>query len=515
MNRIDNAGKLAALYISIWFLVNLLFLMDFPFVHTDELWLSGLSRFMAEKGNLFVTEPFFDALPRHPHAIRILYHGLQLLFFKLAGYGLFQARLLSLLAGAGVLFTAYASSCIWSRRYKTLWPYLFPLWLSLDIQFIYASHFARQEVFLLLFMLLSLFFFYRNSGQYNAFLSGFMIALAIGFHPNSFIISLPAGFLWLSAAVTGRADRRDLIAYTAVVFAGAIFFTGLSLLANPYFITDYAASGRAYGILETPDIKMMRWPLFYQKLLLRISGTYYLPDIRLSPVMLAAAAVPLVRILIRKETIPDRALFCLSLTGLTAYNIGLLVLGKYSQPSIVFAVPFFLIFILASLLTQKESKRRVSAVVFTLLVAGGSIGNIVPEAGREKGVYNRFISDMKSQLPYDAVVLSTLYLEPVLSAGNLHDWRNLAELKGQNMSLKQYLLNEKITHIVIPDEIDFYYEKRPVWNSSYGNPARYYSDLQLVLSESDLISELHYSGYAIRLSRYRHSGYKTFRIYEL
>jgi len=515
MNKKDFFRKYAALYILLWFFINLLFLMAFPFVHTDEIWLSGLSRFMGKQGSLFVTEPFFDVFPRHPHAIRILYHGLELLFFKLAGYGLFQARLLSLLAGAGVLVTSLLLSEEWGRKYSSHWPFLFPLWLSLDIQFIYASHFARQEVFLLFFMLLSLLFFTKDNIRHRALLSGLMIALSIGFHPNSFIISLPVGFLWFYRAVKQRTERKNLLHFVAVVFTGAFIFTGLSLLANPGFFADYASSGKAYGVLESPDIKIIRWPLFYQKLLHRISGTYYLPDHRISLILFAAAAVAIVRGIYKKKSCYDMSLLKLSLTGMAVFNLGLIVLGKYSQPSLVFLTPFILIFILASIMVQNKRKKEVSALVFTLLIFCNSLINILPETAREKGVYKNFLSDMKQSLPEGAVVLSTLYLEPVLPSENLHDWRNLAELKSHNMTLKDYIEKKSITHIVIPDEIEFFYDYRPMWNSSYGNPVRYYDELIQILSEAELTGSPVYPGYSMRLSRYRFKKEWAFRIYEL
>ena len=83
------------LYLTGYFFINILFLTKYPFMHSDESWLSGLSRTMMYDG-LGSTEYFFDLVPRYPHAIKIIFHILQIVFIKLFGYSLFSVRLLSL-----------------------------------------------------------------------------------------------------------------------------------------------------------------------------------------------------------------------------------------------------------------------------------------------------------------------------------------------------------------------------------------------------------------------------------
>ena len=70
----DAKQNIFFIYLIIWFVINLLFLTQFPFVHTDEPWLSGLSRSILENDSPTVTEDFFDLYERHPHALKILFH---------------------------------------------------------------------------------------------------------------------------------------------------------------------------------------------------------------------------------------------------------------------------------------------------------------------------------------------------------------------------------------------------------------------------------------------------------
>ena len=86
------------IYILAYILISALFLTDFPWVHSDESWLAGLSRNIAETLDFSSTEPFFDAKTRYPHALKILFHALQIAVCSLAGYSITAVRLISLVA---------------------------------------------------------------------------------------------------------------------------------------------------------------------------------------------------------------------------------------------------------------------------------------------------------------------------------------------------------------------------------------------------------------------------------
>ena len=76
----DYTAHAVALYPLIYGVLTLLFLERFPFVHSDECWLFGLTRDMRAHRSLAVTESFFNAKVRYPHAIKSFYHLLQMAF---------------------------------------------------------------------------------------------------------------------------------------------------------------------------------------------------------------------------------------------------------------------------------------------------------------------------------------------------------------------------------------------------------------------------------------------------
>ncbi|MBN2875123.1 MAG: hypothetical protein JXM71_08505, partial [Spirochaetales bacterium] len=91
------------LYIFIYLFLSVPSLSSYPSVHSDEPWLSGLSRAWLNEGSFTVTEPFFDLIPRAPHALKVIFHGVQALVFAIFGYGSVQTRTISLLFGLATL----------------------------------------------------------------------------------------------------------------------------------------------------------------------------------------------------------------------------------------------------------------------------------------------------------------------------------------------------------------------------------------------------------------------------
>ncbi len=73
-------------------------------MHSDESWLGGLTRNMLATGTSALPSRFFDLKPRYPHAIKILFHLLQMPFILALGYSVFALRLLSLLSGVAALY---------------------------------------------------------------------------------------------------------------------------------------------------------------------------------------------------------------------------------------------------------------------------------------------------------------------------------------------------------------------------------------------------------------------------
>ena len=149
------------IYIIIYALYSASFLTRFPFVHSDEAWLAGLSRDMQAVGSFGVTEQFFDLKPRVPHALKLLFHALQMGYIHVFGYNILSVRLLSLTSGLICLILLYYIGKELGGRWM---GFGLMVLVSLDVPFIYASHFGRQEIILCISLLSCILILIRCQG---------------------------------------------------------------------------------------------------------------------------------------------------------------------------------------------------------------------------------------------------------------------------------------------------------------------------------------------------------------
>lgn len=557
-----------------YFVVNTLFLSQFPFIHSDESWLSGLTRAIIEFKSLAATEPFFDLLPRYPHAIKLVFHILQMPFLMLFGYTPFAVRLLSITAGTVALWFFYRLL----RRWTPSAALPVTLLLAVDIQFIYAARFARQEILLVLCLVMALFFYSRGLVQeklpgrkpdpetgsdpadraghlFRHRLPAVLIGLSIGIHPNSFLIALPLGaFLLIDTALPlltegagsqrFRSAFRQLIEYAVILSLFAALFVGLSFLMDPRFFSHYSSFGDSVGVGEPLYMKVFRFPDFYIKLYRRISGTYYTPLIQLQFFLFAAAllAAPFVMTLHRPARLPLLKV----LTAILLINIGTLVLGKYSQPSIILHFPLYYLLIGTILhgLSERYSKgmrRRAAGLRYerpaalpdrhipgpTVLIAAvllttASLVNtgynlvlefhlIGPKSSVPFETYHGYTRNIGAYVPADAPVLANLNSGYYFDFGRLRDYRNLVYLDEEDLSFGHYIYSNGIRYILYPEEIDIINQCRPVWNILYGNIHEYYHEMQEFLEKKCVLEgEFESPVYGMRIVRY--SGTRPWRV---
>ena len=171
-------------------------------------------------------------------------------------------------------------------------------------------------------------------------------------------------------------------------------------------------------------MKLLGFDDFYRKLFLRISGTYYTPEIR--PVFIlaavAAAALLITAIICRhrpspraEAAVPHPAAAGLAAAGSIGVNIGILVIGKYSAPSAVFVIPFLVILITAAL---EHLPARLPRLLFTtaavVILAFNSALSISDEL-RTGDSFREFNSQIEAAIPAaDSRVLGPLTAEYAL-----------------------------------------------------------------------------------------------------
>lgn len=511
-NARKTEGLILGIYIFCYFLISLSFLTDFPFVHSDESWLSGLTRNMMEKGDLGVTEAFYDLKPRYPHGIKIIFHLLQMPMLALFQYNVFAFRLLSLIFGciALILFYFLLKTIFIGKDQGRFgaFPLAGTLLLSVDIQFIYASHFARQEIILICCILASFLTAYKK----HYLIAGLITGLSIGFHPNSFLIGTMCGAMLFPIGL-GKMKRledwKPVLGYTGITSIFAVVFVSISLAFDHDFFRHYLEYGSSEFDIGAPVTnKLLELPYFFQKIWYGVSGTYYVPDIRLELVLFAIATLA-VAFLLATGKLKKRTEVALLGKGIIGMLAGMVIIGRYNQTSIVFLFPLFYIMVLLtvdhmadSLCKVKLTAKYISVVLLTLIIASASYVNISPWL---KYDYEDYTSEIAKAVTPENKVLANLNSEFYFKNGNLLDYRNLSYLKDAHMSVEEYIRKNKIEYIILSDEMDMIYSQRPVWNIIYGN-LRYMDELHLFLNQNcTLVHGFRNNIYGIRIVQFMNS----------
>lgn len=507
-------------FIILYFFGNLTFLEQFPFVHSDETWLGGLSRYILQTGDVHRTEPFFDLFERHPHALRLVFVSVQMLFIKLFGHSVFTLRCVSLLFACGSLFLVYrlVREMDGSERAALFSAFI----LGSSIQFLYAGHFARQESVLLFLHLFSLFLFYRaeNTGlqRYHLF-SGICIAAGTGVHPNSFILFLPLLFLHsyriaaeFRAAAAGKGAFRGLIFFLLPAAAGAAVFTGLSFSLDPHFAKHYFAYGSTLGVDNSLFVKIRGVYDYFYKLFFQVSGTYYTPYIRPELVVFCIAGVTGFGFLFASKH-PRAVQLALVLTAVCS---GIILIGRYNQTSVIFLFPAGVLLTVRMVQILFRKKAVYTAVLAALLLAALLSSALQVRSWAGKNHYRNYLSNISLFVPKDAVVLANVNAEPYFQPGNLYDYRNLTRLPEHRMSFGEYVDTRNIEYILLPEEMEVIYNSRPVWNIIYGNIWPYYEDMMGYLKENAVYKgEFAAPVYAMRIVRYQRDRQWKVRVYRV
>ena len=496
-----NKSIIICLFI-VYIAINLFTLTKFPLIHSDESWLSGLSRNMMEKSDYSVTEAFFDLKDRYPHAIKILFHTMQIIFIKLMGYSVFTFRFISLLFGLMSIVFMYKLCKLVFNSDRTAMAA--SLLLAIDVQFIYASHFARQEIIILFALLLGLWYKFSHSSS-NAFkhdiILGCIIGLSIGIHPNSFIIALPFGFIYLYEIFILR-NRKvyNLLTLVAVVGGFAAIFVAISFYFDPHFISNYAKFGSEFEVFSPITSKLAEIKLFYQKLYYRVSGTYYTPNIKLQlfifPMVLAVSTV---KLFINKAASESKTKIISVLLALVAINAGIIIIGRFNQTSIVLVFPLFYL-LMFYVLESFTPPYRIT--VMTLLIAAITVSTTTNVLEYKDNSYSNYLSQLAVAVKPQSQTLGNLNTDYYFENGRLHDYRNLAFLQQKGMTFEKYIRDNNIEFILYSEELDLIHELQPKWDGIYGTMG-YYEDMKSFIDENcQLVHQYTDPYYGVRIVRY-------------
>jgi len=539
----------------LWLAGSLVSLTRYPPMHADEAWLASETRSILVERSFAATAEFFHITERSPHAIRLLFHLLQAPFVS-ANWSLASVRLVSILCGAAAALLA----CLASRRLFTsaAAAILFVAGLSLDPLFIASSHLARQEIVLTACFpgIAALYLRRPAKGTGHDAVIAVVIGLSIGFHANSLPVAIGIGALYLMDLLWS-ADRRlafrRLSVLVAVTAACALIWAGSSRLLSADFPRAYVEFGARYGVGESLPVKLLELPDFYSRLYDRITGTYHLPPLRLTLLLFAIASLAGIAMVCRRiisRAPAAAAALARPLAALAGVNLGLILIGKYSQPSAVLLLPAGYWLAAAVLdafvcrwgsrsacrLAPEPGRRKVTAgprpsrrrafarqapqvasVVFAVALATANGVTAVRDAVPWMTVsYERYIERIARHVPPDARVIASLNTAFAFEPGALYAINDLEALAAEGLSFDGYVDRFKIEYILYPDEIDRIYAERPVWNDLYGNVALYYAQMKRFLAEEcEAVAVYEEPVFAMRILLYHRRYGSTLTIYRV
>lgn len=503
--------------IPIYFVINGLFLMGFPVVHSDEIWLKGIACEMIGQKSFAITEPFFDLYPRVIHPFRWLYN-------LIIGSGLviydhvFIVRLVSLIAS---VFALIFFKKILEKLFKSPWMVLTGLLLMvLDIQFIYASHLGRQEMLILLLMLIGSYYLISHATSDVRYLA-LIILLSMGIHPNSFLIGL--GF---SGILFGKwlYDQESLVPLFKLIFYTSIGVLGYLLigyLMSPHFLSGYFQYGSALGVDAPLDGRVTGFLWYWIKLYRQIGGTYDLFDIRHQLILLLGLTIYwfvlyIVSVFNKIKTRDFRAF--IPMIWVISIALGLFIIGRYNQTAVIFMIPWLILMALLCLemilehqkkpsrITRRTSKIISVSIGVMLVITWGinSYGNFKSYERQHfyQNTYAEMIHTINEFVPNDAVVLANLNTLEAFNAHRFYDYRNLGYLDSHDDSFESYIEDRHIEYILVSDEMHYIHRTSPKWDFLYVNN-RYYDDMMAFIEQRTIkVAEFDNPIYAMRIARF-------------
>lgn len=506
-----------ALFFIIFFVVNLFSLTAYPFIHSDEPWLSGLSRTVMDKQSFNTSEPFFDIYPRPIHGLRVIFVFIQMIFIKTLGYSIFSVRLISLIFASLSLVLIYK---IIQLDFKNeLLSILATTVVAFNIQFIMMSHTARQEAIILLGMLSAYYFVRTHYIKHQHLITASIIGICMGVHPNSFLIGCGIGIIYVYQYLNKKITLKQLLSFIGILIGFLTFFIVLSFIINEDFLNSYLSFGDSLGVINNDISRIQGLYYYYLKLYERIGGTYNLVNINMDLILLAISicigSITLIGKLIRKRfflSIPSDKIIhpFLMVIGI---NLGYLIIGRYNQTAIIFTIVFTYLTLfniikvyLDSLLIKGNSfnqLKKIIMIVLIALLALYQLNNTLTTITQTNYMpYETLENKIMASIPESSIVLGNLNMGYFFNTYDLYDYRNLAYLEKNQLTFKDYIEMNAIEYIILPEEMLYIYDSDGKWDILYGDLSYYDSMMTYINTDCTLINVFENPTYGMRISKY-------------
>ncbi|MGM0378808.1 MAG: ArnT family glycosyltransferase [Bacillota bacterium] len=505
--KLQSNRNLISIYLILFFIINLLFIENFPYIHSDEAWLSGLTRNMLNQNTINPNYSFFDLYPTTNHSIKLIFNGLQSIFIKIFGYKVLSVRLISLIFSTSSILVFYKIASFLNEDKKM--NILFTILFSLNQQFIMTSHMARQDILILFLMLLSIYFLITNKN--NIYKISLIIFIGLGIHPNIFFIGLGSLIIYLYRLLYKKIKLNSFIKFTLFNVFTISFYLITSFMINNNFLKGFLNYGKKLGVIDSILKKLINFYYFYYKIFHQISGTYLILNNKIYLSILFLSIIAMIYFIYKnklKSYETEIFLYFLSI------NLAIFLLGRYNQTSIIFPMIFIYLFLII-IFKKIKVKRKVKIYLLIALISLNFIFTYKTiNKHTYKEDYSSFLNEFNIIEKTDSKILGNLNLEYKFK-NRLLDFRNLDYLKENNLTIEKYIEKNNIEYVIIYEEMDYIYRNRPKWNILYGSLDYYPNLVDYLNTDFKLIKEFSSKIYAIRIAKYVNTYPWKVKIYKL
>lgn len=223
--------------------INLATLCKFPALWRDDV-------YMSDPAWQFVQNGSFSSGIGFPEGL-VIYGGIYVmslaLIFKLFGYGLYQARIVSFLSGLfATLFVYLIGKKLFDRKVGLMAAVLF----ILSKQFLINSHWARQEMLLTLFITIAVYLYLSARDRKSLFFfCGLVASLSADVHPNGFMLPIVFGTLFLFDYKLKIFKQTGFWFYLGGVIVGILYWLIIHIIPYPaLFWQEWSILKSAYNL---------------------------------------------------------------------------------------------------------------------------------------------------------------------------------------------------------------------------------------------------------------------------
>lgn len=443
LKQVIKSNKGILILLLLFTIVYTLNLDKYPLIWTDEAWFSNPAYNLAFHGFLGTTMmPDFYNIAHYTYWQMPFYMVLMAISFKLFGFGIIQARMISVVLGFfTVLFTYLLGKELYNKKIGLLASIL----LIVNPLFFLVARQARMDIAVTCFTLIALYFLLKalkvNNFKYYIVV-GLFAMLSVLSHPNGLFGVICIALIYFVYHFRNLKSRIRLKEIGCMVLSSILLVTPYLWYISldfPDFMSQFKAN-----ILNSANSPLINLLTEY----IRYLWTFNLFDVAEGQIVvivliIMACLVFLGLIYIFKNRSEFRGKFLITILAVHVFLFAFLISQKYATWYLGIILPYFSILIaLPSLwgLNHKKGIQTSIIVVLCLFIAINALGLVNILYTTNDRSYQAIYYDVEKYVPNGSIVLGDPALWVTLHDNySYYDYHNLSVSTSKKVGV-EYLL---------------------------------------------------------------------------